>query len=62
MKDLRDINALLQSMEDSAVVRKDSILLDWKMRLQGLAEEREELVQRADSVSLWSMRLTELLS
>lgn len=62
MKDLRDINALLQSIEDSALVRKDSILLDWKMRLQGLAEEREELVQRADSLSLWSMRLTELLS
>ena len=61
MTDIHDINALLQTLEDSAVVRNDSMLLEWMSSVQGLAEEREELVHRADSLSRWCKRFFELL-
>lgn len=48
-----DIQNLLQSSADSAMERNDTATLHWLSGLQGLIDERKQLVDRADSLMHW---------
>lgn len=61
MADVGDVGALLQALNDSALVRNDSVVLEWIVGLEGLVSERAELMRRADSLLLWCKNYSEIL-
>ena len=61
INEISDVNTILQTIIDSATARKDSILLAWVKGLDGLAEERLQLKQRADSLMAWSKNYLDAL-
>ncbi len=60
--EISDVKELLQTVKDSAIVRKDSIMLGWIAGLDGLVAERNQLIERAESLLIWSNEYSEILS